>query len=333
MIIFISLLGFTAPCEITNDILKVGVEHTPPFAINSNETWEGISVDLWEKIAKDNNWQYTYTEDNFSNLLKDLADCKLDVVIPAVTISAERENIIDFSHPYLIEDIAIATNVNKSYWTACIEMLSHMVQPALTLLLALCASACVYMLLEKPKCSFGNYLDSFYWAITTLTTVGYGDEAPKTKLGKFGAALWMFTCVFITASILGQMISSMNSISLIPEIDELSDLRDQNVITIENSFTSYLLEQYEVKHITVKTEVEAINYLNNNTAFLVYDRSILEYYLNDDIKILERGYYEQHLAFALRPGLNKFEQTNISLIRNIESEWWKNIKFKYQSEK
>jgi voltage-gated potassium channel len=30
-----------------------------------------------------------------------------------------------------------------------------------------------------------------YWAITTITTVGFGDITPKTKLGRFIASLMM----------------------------------------------------------------------------------------------------------------------------------------------
>jgi voltage-gated potassium channel len=38
---------------------------------------------------------------------------------------------------------------------------------------------------------FGTIPDSAYWAITTLTTVGYGDVAPITPLGKIWASLTM----------------------------------------------------------------------------------------------------------------------------------------------
>lgn len=39
--------------------------------------------------------------------------------------------------------------------------------------------------------SFGTLPDGMYWAITTLTTVGYGDVTPHTPLGKFVAGVTM----------------------------------------------------------------------------------------------------------------------------------------------
>jgi len=45
--------------------------------------------------------------------------------------------------------------------------------------------------IEGPKNGFNNIPESVYWAIVTITTVGYGDIAPKTPLGEFLAAMMM----------------------------------------------------------------------------------------------------------------------------------------------
>jgi voltage-gated potassium channel len=49
----------------------------------------------------------------------------------------------------------------------------------------------VMYLVEGPKSGFNNIPVSMYWAIVTLTTVGYGDIAPETALGRFLSALVM----------------------------------------------------------------------------------------------------------------------------------------------
>jgi voltage-gated potassium channel len=58
-------------------------------------------------------------------------------------------------------------------------------------LCVMCVSAELMHLTEggvQPK-SFGTLPDAMYWAISTLTTVGYGDETPITPLGKFIAGV------------------------------------------------------------------------------------------------------------------------------------------------
>jgi voltage-gated potassium channel len=44
---------------------------------------------------------------------------------------------------------------------------------------------------EGPEHGFTNVPVSVYWAITTMTTVGFGDLAPKTGLGRFIASVMM----------------------------------------------------------------------------------------------------------------------------------------------
>ena len=46
-------------------------------------------------------------------------------------------------------------------------------------------------LIEGPKHGFDNIPKSIYWAVVTLTTVGYGDLAPGTAFGQFVASLIM----------------------------------------------------------------------------------------------------------------------------------------------
>ena len=49
----------------------------------------------------------------------------------------------------------------------------------------------IMYLVETPEDGFTSIPRSIYWAIVTLTTVGYGDIVPKTELGQFIAAIVM----------------------------------------------------------------------------------------------------------------------------------------------
>ena len=50
----------------------------------------------------------------------------------------------------------------------------------------------VMYLVEGKQNGFNNIPDSIYWAIVTITTVGYGDIAPVTPWGKVIASVMMF---------------------------------------------------------------------------------------------------------------------------------------------
>jgi voltage-gated potassium channel len=44
---------------------------------------------------------------------------------------------------------------------------------------------------EGPKNGFTSVPASVYWAITTMTTVGFGDITPQTSFGRFIASVMM----------------------------------------------------------------------------------------------------------------------------------------------
>lgn len=54
-------------------------------------------------------------------------------------------------------------------------------------------------LIEGPEAGFTSLPKSIYWAVVTLTTVGYGDITPQSPLGQFVAAVAMFTSYAIIA--------------------------------------------------------------------------------------------------------------------------------------
>ena len=53
--------------------------------------------------------------------------------------------------------------------------------------------------IEGPEYGFTSIPRSIYWAIVTISTVGYGDLAPHTNLGQFIAAIAMLTGYAIIA--------------------------------------------------------------------------------------------------------------------------------------
>ncbi|HVE51339.1 MAG TPA: ion transporter [Casimicrobiaceae bacterium] len=60
-----------------------------------------------------------------------------------------------------------------------------------TVLMIVFVSGTIIYLVEGPENGFTSIPTSVYWAVTTVTTVGFGDIAPKTDIGRFIAALMM----------------------------------------------------------------------------------------------------------------------------------------------
>ena len=72
----------------------------------------------------------------------------------------------------------------------------------------------IIYLIEDPKDGFTSIPRSIYWAIVTLTTVGYGDIAPQTALGQFFASIIMILGYAIIAVPTGLISVELSKVSL-----------------------------------------------------------------------------------------------------------------------
>jgi voltage-gated potassium channel len=86
----------------------------------------------------------------------------------------------------------------------------------------------VMYLIEGEAAGFTSIPRSIYWAIVTLTTVGYGDISPMTNLGQSIAALIMIIGYSIIAIPTGIVTSEINFISKEPDKIECIVCGDKN---------------------------------------------------------------------------------------------------------
>ena len=76
---------------------------------------------------------------------------------------------------------------------------------------ACCVLATVMHLVEGPAHGFTSIPVSVYWAITTMTTVGFGDITPRTDLGRAVASVVMLLGWGILAVPTGIVTAEMTS--------------------------------------------------------------------------------------------------------------------------
>lgn len=71
-------------------------------------------------------------------------------------------------------------------------------------------------LAEGPANGFTSIPQSIYWAIVTITTVGYGDISPQTPLGQALASMAMLTGYAIIAIPTGIVTAELTSVGRMP---------------------------------------------------------------------------------------------------------------------
>lgn len=86
----------------------------------------------------------------------------------------------------------------------------------LTIMFIVIFSGTLMYIVEGPQNGFVNIPESMYWAIVTVSTVGYGDISPQTNLGKLISSLLMIVAYGIIAVPTGIITSEINTASRKP---------------------------------------------------------------------------------------------------------------------
>jgi polar amino acid transport system substrate-binding protein len=72
----------------------------PPFEIGQPPNISGYDIEVVNAIAENMDLAVTYQDTSFDTIFRDTAQGKFDMAVAASTITAEREQTVDFSDPY-----------------------------------------------------------------------------------------------------------------------------------------------------------------------------------------------------------------------------------------
>ena len=100
----------------TQHKIQVGVVMEMPFAQNLEGHYSGIAVDLWERIAKENHWDYTFIplgENAESNLNRLATESTLDIIIGPISVTSARLEKVDFTRPFYLSSIGVITEKHE----------------------------------------------------------------------------------------------------------------------------------------------------------------------------------------------------------------------------
>ena len=100
--------------------LVIGTKEAPPFVIKQPDgTLHGISIDLWRRVADRLHLRYRFAEQpTVQALVAGTAEGAFDVAIAALTVTAARDRIVDFTQPFYSTGLGIAVPIGESRWTS-----------------------------------------------------------------------------------------------------------------------------------------------------------------------------------------------------------------------
>lgn len=331
-------------------VLNVATKQAPPFAMRTKDgTWSGLAIDLFEDIGRELGRKIKWIAvENTSNLLTTVAAGKVDAGIAAVTITSKREAKVDFSHGYYDSGLAIAvsTSHRAGFWSGLQALASPAFLGTICLLgVLLLAAGAVIWFVERsrnpeqfeqdPVKGIGN---GFWWAAVTMTTVGYGDKAPITALGRFIAVIWMFAALILTAVFTAQLTTALTVNQLAGPVKSLADLPRSRVGIVARSASNAYFDTRYIRTLSFRDVDAGLDALaaGEIDAF-VHDEPILRFQVLRDysgrLALLSQIFEPQDYGIVLPPRSRLREPVNQALLKVRASPRWSAIKQKYFGQK
>jgi polar amino acid transport system substrate-binding protein len=347
LLLWICATGY-AQAPPTQRTLIIGTKQAPPFAMKGPDgKWTGISIELWQQMAAQLNVKYQFKEMDLEHLLAGVTNGSLDAAVAAISVTSDRERVMDFTHPFYHTGLGIAVAAgNGTPWLAVLRrVLSWQFLAVIGLLaLVLLGAGFFVWLFERRKNpeQFGGKPwegigAGFWWSAVTMTTVGYGDKAPRTLGGRLVALIWMFAAIIIISSFTAAITSALTVGQLGSSIHGPGDLPDVRVAGVASSTGELYLKR---KHISYQSYPDAANALkalaNGRVDAVVYDAPILQYLAREnypgEIAILPHKFVQQDYAIAVPQGSPLREQFDRVLESDIRSPQWQELIYRYLGE-
>ncbi len=95
-------------------VLRIGTNaEYPPFEYKDNDQFMGVDMDLARALAAKLGMEYSIIDMDFDALIPSLTSNKIDLALSAITITEDRMQQVDFSHPYYIANQVIIAKLDS----------------------------------------------------------------------------------------------------------------------------------------------------------------------------------------------------------------------------
>ena len=224
--------------------MAIATREAPPFAIEGSDgQWHGLAIDLWRQIALERGYRYHFVKTDLDGMIDGVASGQYAASVGALTITAAREEKVDFTHPFYATGFGIAVPRAAPAWLSLMRnfFTLNFLKAVLALSALLLLVGLLFWLAERKANSeefgahAGGIWSGFWFSAVTMTTVGYGDKAPKTPTGKAIALVWMFAAIIIISTFTGMIASSLTAEQISGAVQGPDDLASVHVGSIGNS--------------------------------------------------------------------------------------------------
>jgi len=322
--------------QVSSKEYVVGVKPTPPFVnISANNQVSGFSIDLLDQLMliMDPTAKVRYHIDpDMTSHLKNVVNGKVDFGIAATTITAEREQVLDFTQPFYNADLAILVPRSDTQRWAFVDIFMSK-ELLITLfgifIYVVFISHIVWLVERKGTNSHFSMpysegvLQALWWTVVTISTVGYGDLHLKRPIGRFLGVFVIFSGIMLFGVAIASLTSALTVQQLKPTITGPKDLPGHTVAVLENTNTAKVTKNMGVYQKPIRALYEGLLALDSRKVdAVIHDRPLLQHLIKDitdqRFLIVDKGFAPSTYGITLPQGSEITEKLNIALLKLLE---------------
>jgi ABC-type proline/glycine betaine transport system substrate-binding protein/ABC-type amino acid transport substrate-binding protein len=329
-------------------VLRVVTQRSEPFVIYQDGEYHGFSIELWEKIAHKLGLKYEiYGVNTIAKLLDDVKRGAADVAVAGIGITSKREQVLDFSHSYFESGLQIL--VPKVSGSLPGDILSKvaaillsrklLIGVAVFLFVLLIAAHIIWVLERRHNPQFSESYpqglwQSIWWAVVTVTTVGYGDKTPKGAIGRLFALFWILAGYFVFAYFTASVSSTATVQKLHGTINGPEDLFGKRVATVQKSTAAEYLAAQGMQTIELENVEKGFSLLETGKVdAVVYDAPVLQHYASKKgkgkVQVVGLMFKEKNYGIALPRKSDLRDRINVALLQLEESGAYEEVNKKW----
>ena len=320
----------------------VGVASFPPLVMEVGGGFEGFDIDVWSEVSDAIGVETTYRLMQFGDLMEALKDGEIDAAIAGISITRDRELEMDFSYPYMDTGLRILAAVDADPgWLRLVRYLmtgaTLEVMGSLLGFVLLCSH--ILFIAERgssdiSKRYFPGIFQAWWCILATITTVGYGDVAPRRWLGRIAAAAVMLIGISLFGVAIAQLSAGLMMNALKSDIAGPEDLDGRPVATVSGTTSTEVALRYGARLREAQRIDEAYRLLQAGAVdAILFDAAPLMRYAVEDghntVTVVGPLIERQAYGIAFPAGSELRESVNRALLELEESGRYGRIRAKW----
>ena len=344
--LFCPATSFSQNQPATPRVLLVGAIIAPPLYMKTaGNRWEGFAVELWQAVAQGMGTPFEFREFSTLEQLLDALEKREIDVIPSLGVEERFQSTMDFSQSYLKSglSIAVAAEGYEYRWFRIFESIfsRHILKAIGFLLLLSLITGILVWSFERRKNSemfgdgtVGGIGHGIWWAMVTMTTVGYGDKAPKTIGGRIIALMWMIFSIIFIASFTANITTSLTITELRGKVRGFNDLYNARVGSIPRSEGFDYLTKQGIAAIPFKSTQEGLEGVANKEvdAFVLNEqilKDLVKRQFPGRVQVLPGTFDEYFVSMALQDKSPLRKPINKALLKFMKTQNWLELRNRY----